>query len=114
MRKWNVVPLFVLMCALTASAGNKQKGTATLKNLEPTGTTSKEHKHQQFDLTFVAQSKQYTCRTSSKSKVNATDYVVGDNITYQIDGNKAKLKNSRGEETKCTVVRVQIVSSASK
>ena len=109
MRKWNVVPLIVLMCALTATAGDKQKGTATLKDPQPTGTTDKKHKNQQYDITFDAAPHEYVCRTPEKTKLNATDYVVGNDITYQIDGNKGKLKSS-AKEVKCTVVRVENVS----
>ena len=114
MRKWNVVPLLVLMCALTANAGSKQKGTATLKDLQPTGTTDKKHKNQQYDITFDAAPHEYVCRTAEKTKLNATDYIVGNNITYEIDSNKAKIKNSAGKEMKCTIVRVADVASASK
>jgi hypothetical protein len=114
MHKWKVAPLLILMCALTANAGDKQKGTATLKDLQTTGTTDKKHKNQQYDFTFVVTSKEYTCRTHEKTKLNATDYVVGDNITYQIDSNKAKIKNTAGKETKCTIVRVQSVASVQK
>ena len=114
MRKWNVVLLLVLMCGLSAGA-EKRKGTATLKDLQTTGgTDKKKHKNQQYDFTFLSSPRQYTCRTPEKTKLNATDYVVGDNITYQIDGNKGKVKNSSGKETKCTVVRVENVSTASK
>ena len=115
MWKWKVVPLWVLICALSASAGDKQQGTATLKDLQPTGTTDKKtHKNQQYDFTFVAPPNQYTCRTPEKTKLNATDYVVGNSITYQIGGNKAKLKNASGKETKCTVVRVENASTGAK
>lgn len=115
MRKWKIVPLFVLMCALTANAGSKQKGTATLKDLQPTGTTDKkQHKNQQYDITFDAAPHEYVCRTPEKTKLNATDYVVGNDITYEIDSNKAKVKNAGGKETKCTIVRVENLSSASK
>ena len=114
MWKSNVVPLFVLLCAVSASAGDKQKGTATLKDLQPTGETDKKQKNQRYDLIFVAPPNQYTCRTAENKKLNATDYVVGNRITYQIDNNKAKLKNAAGKETKCTVVRVENVSTTSK
>lgn len=117
MRKWNVVTLFVLMCALAANAGSKQKGTATLKDLQPTGTTDKnykkqKHKNQQYDLTFDAAQHEYVCRTPEKTKLNATDYVVGNDIGYQIDSNKATIKNAAGKEMKCTIVREADIASA--
>lgn len=112
MRNWRVVPLLVLMCAVSASAGDKRKGTATLKDLQPTGNTDKKtHKNQQYDFTFDAGPHEYTCRTQEKTKLNATDYVVGGNVTYQIDSNKAKLKSASGKDTKCTVVRVEDISA---
>jgi hypothetical protein len=115
MLRWKVVPLMVLMCAISASAGDKQKGTATLKDLEPTGGTDKKtHKNQQYDFKFDAGTQEYTCRTQEKTKLKATDYVVNASITYQIDSNKAKLKNASGKETKCTVVRVENIPAASK
>jgi hypothetical protein len=113
MRTWKVVPLFVLMWAVSASAGDKQKGTATLKDLQPTGGTDKKtHKNQQYDFTFDAGMHEYTCRTQEKTKLNATDFIVGSTVSYQIDSNKAKLKGSSGKETKCTVVRVEDISNA--
>jgi hypothetical protein len=114
MRKWNVVLFLLLTCALTGNAGDKQKGSATLKDLQATGTTDKKHKNQQYDITFDAAPHEYVCRTQEKTKLNATDYVVGNDITYQIDSNKAKIKNAAGKETKCTVVRVENLASAQK
>jgi hypothetical protein len=109
MRKWNVVAAVVLMCALSANAA-KQKGSTTLKDVQPAGTPEKKEK-QQYDLTFEAPPNEYTCRTSEKEKFNAVDFVVGSTITYEIDSNKAKLKNASGKDEKCTIVRAQAASA---
>jgi hypothetical protein len=104
MRRWNVLLVMILLCTLVGSA-KKQKGTATLKDFQPAGTTDKKNKTQKFDISFDAAGHHYTCRT--KDKVKATDFVVGHDVNYELDKDKVKLKNASGEETKCTVVRVE-------
>jgi len=84
MRKLSVLLLVVLVGTLQLSAG-KQKGTATLKDFQPAGTTDKKNKTQKFDISFDAAGNNYTCRTKDK----------------------VKLKNPDGKELKCTVVRVE-------
>jgi hypothetical protein len=116
MRRLNGVLFLVLICAITAEAGKKDSGTTALKNLEPAGTPGNQGKKnkktkQQFDFSFEASGKTYTCRTSEKTTVNATDFVVGSNVNYEIDGDKGKLKSAAGKEVKCTVVRVENVPS---
>jgi hypothetical protein len=103
-----LIALAVLaMGALSAVAGTKDSGTTTLRDVQPAGTTDKKHKRQQFDMSFVSSTgKDYTCRTSAKAKVKATDLVVGSNVNYQVSGNKGKVKTSAGKELSCTVVRV--------
>lgn len=106
MRRFASIALLV-MTAIPAFAAKKVEGTTTLKDSQPTGTTDKEHKHQVYDLSFNAAGNLYTCRTSSDKSMNATDFVVGSQMTYQIDGKKAKLKTSEGKEVECKVVRVE-------
>jgi hypothetical protein len=101
-----------LLFSLSASAGQKQKGTVTLKDLQPAGITSKQEKDQIYDFTFEASGHQYTCRTSRDKKINAAEFIVGNTLNYEIDGNKAKLKNTNGKEAKCTIVRVENVTAA--
>jgi FPC/CPF motif-containing protein YcgG len=98
--------LLLVLCVPFAMA-QKQKGTTTLKDVQPAGTTDKKNQNQQFDFSFDANGMSYVCRTSHKTKVKATDFVVGTNLTYQVDEHKGKLKNASGEEVKCTVVRVE-------
>jgi hypothetical protein len=104
------------MVALSANAATKDIGTTVLKDVQPAGTTDKKNKHQQYDLYFTsaAAGKDYTCRTSAKTSVKATDLVVGSNVTYQVNGNKGKVKTSAGKQLDCTIVRVADTSAAPK
>jgi hypothetical protein len=95
------------MITLSATAGTKDSGTTTLKDVQPAGTTDKNHKHQQYDLSFVSSAgMDYTCRTSEKTSLKATDFVVGSTVNYQVNGNNGKIKTPAGKELKCTIVRV--------
>jgi hypothetical protein len=110
MRKRNILMLLTLTTAMTAM-GAKITGTTTLKDLQPTGQTDKKNnKHQQYDLSFDAQNMKYTCRTSSKKSTNASNFVVGGDLRYEVDGQKVKLKTANGKQVECTVVRVEAES----
>jgi len=39
--------------------------------------------------------------------MNATDFVVGTQINYQIDGDKTKIKTPEGKQVECKIVRVE-------
>lgn len=108
--------LFALMLMLTvnANAGKKDSGKTTLKDLQPAGTTDKDNKNQQYDFSFSVSGKDYTCRTGQKTKLKATDFVVGSEVTYELDENKGKLKNSNGKKVECSVVRVAHAEPATK
>jgi hypothetical protein len=93
--------------------GTKLKGTASLKDLQPAGTPEKKQK-QQFDFMFIASGTQYTCRTSEGTKLNAVDFPVNGEITYEIDNDNGKLKTSAGKQAKCKVVRVEHLTDAPK
>lgn len=107
--------LLVLLTAFTLSAfaGSKDSGSTVLKDVQPAGTPEKKEK-QQYDLSFATASKSYTCRTSEKKSVNATDFVVGSNVTYEINGNKGKVKTAAGKQVDCLIVRVADVAPATK
>ena len=111
MRYAKCVVLMLLVCVPLAMA-KKEKGTATLKDLQPAGTTDKKNKNQQFDFSFDASGMSYVCRTSHKTKIKATDFVVGTNLTYELDEHEGKLKNTSGKQVKCTVVRVEKLPTA--
>jgi hypothetical protein len=111
MRRW-IGGALLVTCALTASAAKKQTGTTTLKDVQPAGTTNtKDQKKQLYDFTFDASGHHYICRTSPKTSVKATDFVVGSDVKYELDGDKGKLKTAAGKDLKCTVVRVEAVST---
>ncbi len=110
MRIRNGALLVVVAVVLSSAAGaEKQKGTASLKDFQPAGTTDKKNKTQQFDFIFDTTTHEYTCR--AKSKIKATDYPVGSPISYQVDKDKGKVKNASGKETSCTIVRVEQLRS---
>ena len=112
MRRWIAVLLMAMMSALTASAAKKDTGTTTLKDVQTAGTTdTKDNKNQQYDFIFEASGNHYTCRTSPKTSVKAIDFVVGSEVKYELDSDKAKLKTTAGKEVKCTVVRVEKAST---
>src|SRR5450631_1204373 len=112
MRK--ILALFgiVLFSAALAQAANKESGSTSLTNVQPAGTTDKQHKKQQFDLTFSTSQNEYTCRTNENQKVQATQFVVGTTVNYKIDGNKGDVKStSSGKSAKCTLVRVAAITA---
>jgi hypothetical protein len=111
MRKSVSAVILILTLALPAFAA-KLKGSSTLKDSQPFGTTDKKHKNQTYDLSFDAEGKNYTCRTSPKKSMNATDFVVGGKITYEIDNQKATIKTAENKEVQCKIVRVAQMSSA--
>jgi len=112
MRYVQCAVLLFVVCVPFAMA-KKDKGITTLKDVQPAGTTDKNNKNQQFDFLFDASGMSYVCRTSHKTEVRATDFVVGTNLTYEMDEHKGKLKNASGKQVKCTVVRVERVPAAS-
>lgn len=112
-----IIMTFTISLVLTVSAvaGSKDSGKTTLKDIQPAGTTDKKHKNQQYDLSFVTQSgKNYTCRTLEKTKMKATDFIVGSDLSYEVNGNKGKVKTSNGKQVDCTIVRVANAQSATK
>lgn len=89
-------------------SAEKINGSGVLKDVQPTAQTpDKEHKHQAFDLSFPAEGKIYTCRTDPKHSMNATDFVVGETMSYEIDGNKVKISTPAKKHVDCKVVRVE-------
>jgi hypothetical protein len=105
----------IIFVALHAASASKETGTTVLKDVQPAGTTAKNHKHQQYDLSVSTTSgTDYTCRTNEKNEVKATDFVVGSNVVYEFKDNKGKLKSSGGKKVDCTVVRVANAAASSK
>ncbi len=103
------------MLNLPGIAAVKDSGTSTLKEVQPAGTTNKKQKYQQYDLFFASASgKEYTCRTGEKTSVKATDFVVGSSVTYQVNGDKGKVKTGAGKQVSCTIVRVAMSPAGPK
>lgn len=110
MRKLLYVALLLLFLGSVGMAASKESGSSTLKDVQPAGTTDKQHKKQQYDLTFTSSKNEYTCRTNENEKVEATSFVVGTGITYKIDGSKGQVKSTQsGKNVKCTLVRVAVL-----
>jgi len=112
MRKTLALFGIVVLTASPALAANKESGSTTLTNVQPAGTTDKQHKKQQFDLTFSTSKNEYTCRTNENQKLQATQFVVGTTVNYKIDGNKGEVKSTTsGKNAKCTLVRVAALTA---
>ncbi len=113
MRKGNSIALMIVTLAITATAGSKIEGTTALKDFQPFGTIDKKtHKNQQYDLSFAAMGKLYTCRSIEKESLKATDFVVGSDVQYQINGDKGKVKSASGKQVECTIMRVAELPAA--
>lgn len=109
MRKRCAMLALIMVVALPAMAA-KDKGTTTLKDVKAVGQYDKDHKHQQYDLLFDTKDKSYACRTDGKHSMNATDFVVGTQMKYEIDSNEGTLKNTDNKEVKCKIVKVEMVA----
>jgi hypothetical protein len=114
MRKLGAILILVTLCAVTVSVAEKQKGTTNLQDVQPVGITDKKNKNQQLDFSFEASGMHYTCRTSPKTSVKATDFVVGHVVDFEVNGDNGKLKNKNGKSVKCKVVRVENLSKPQK
>src|SRR5271168_1596616 len=107
MHKLALAAAFLAAATLPAFAGNKINGSTTLKDMQPYGAKDKEHKHTAYDLSFSADGKNYTCRTDPKKSVNATDFVVGTEMKYEIDNQNVKIKSPKNKQVECKIVRVE-------
>ncbi len=102
------------VASLNAAGDSKNAGSTTLKDAQPAGVTDKKHKHQQFDQSFSSSGRDYSCRTDPNAKVRATDIPVGSSVTYEIKGDKGKLKSSAGKNLNCKSVRVANTDTTAK
>jgi len=85
--------------------------TATLKDLQTVGSTTKKQKHQQYDLVIDTTSNEYVCRSKLGSTVKPTQFVVGSTLQFKQNGQNGEVKNSAGNNVKCGIVRVGALSS---
>lgn len=103
------IALTILLCAGIAPPavwGASTTVTATLKDLQTVGTTSKKQKHQQYDLVIDTSSNEYTCRSRLGSKVKPTEFVVGSIIQFEINGQNGVAMNASNKKVRCAIVRV--------
>jgi hypothetical protein len=90
----------------------KSWDTATLTDVRPLAPPSnakKENKHQQYDLVVTDKGETYTCRYDGKGSFKPTEFPVGSNVRFQLNGQKGEVKNERGDSSaKCKIVRVEV------
>ena len=99
--------LCVFTALLSASAlAASVTQTATLKDLQTVGSTSKKQKHQQYDFVVDTPTNEYVCRTKLGSSVKPTQFVVGSPLEFKADGQKGEVKNSAGNHVGCGIVKV--------
>jgi hypothetical protein len=94
---------FSSMAAMAASTVQ----TATLKDLQTVGTTSKKQKHQQYDLVLDTPANEYVCRSKLGKSVKAIDFVVGSSFEFKMNGQNGEVSNAAGKQIKCSIVRVE-------
>jgi opacity protein-like surface antigen len=97
-----VVTALLSAAALAASVTQ----TATLKDLQTVGSTSKKQKHQQYDFVVDTPTNEYVCRTKLGSSIKPTQFVVGSTLEFKVDGQKGEVKNTAGNHVGCGVVKV--------
>ena len=90
----------------TAALADSLVQTATLKDLQTVGTTSKKQKHQQYDLVVDTASNEYVCRTKLGSSMKPTQFVVGAPLQFKVNGQSGQATNSAGNHVKCGIVKV--------
>src|SRR3984885_14169097 len=102
------MPGLCLACAVlsTTALAASLIQTATLKDLQTVGTTSKKQKHQQYDLVIDTPANEYVCRTKLGSSLKPTQFVVGSSLEFKADGQKGEVTNSAGNQVKCGIVKV--------
>jgi hypothetical protein len=80
--------------------------TATLRDLQTVGSTSKKQKHQQYDFVVDTPTNEYVCRTKLGSSIKPTQFVVGSTLEFKVDGQKGEVRNSAGNHAGCGIVKV--------
>ena len=71
--------------------------TATLKDLQTVGTTSKKQKNQQYDLVVDTLANEYVCRTKLGSSLKPTEFVVGSTLQFKVSGQNGEATNPSGQ-----------------
>jgi hypothetical protein len=90
----------------TAAPAETIVQTASLKDLQTVGTTSKKQKHQQYDLVLDTQTHEYVCRTKLGSSLKPTQFVVGSTLEFKLSGQNGEATTPAGNHAKCGIVKV--------
>ena|ERR1700761_6932137 len=90
----------------TAAMADSLVQTATLKDLQTVGSTTKKMKHQQYDLVIDTATNEYVCRTKLGSSLKPTQFVVGSSLQFKLNGQNGEATTPEGKKTKCGIVRV--------
>jgi hypothetical protein len=90
------------LAALAASVTQ----SATLKDLQTVGSTTKKQKHQQYDFVVNTPTNEYVCRTKLGSSMKPTQFVVGSDVQFKVNGQKGEVWNSAGNHMGCGIVKV--------
>jgi hypothetical protein len=113
LRTTSCLCLAAAVLSTVALAGDSLVQTATLKDLQTVGSTSKKQKHQQYDLVIDTSTNEYICRTKLGSSLKPTQFIVGSSLQFKLNGQNGEATTSDGKKTKCGIVRVAAVSAAS-
>jgi hypothetical protein len=82
---------------------------ATLTDVQPLTAPTKQNKHQGYDLLVTDKGQTYTCRYNGKGSFKPTDFPVGSQVQFKLNGQKGEVKNQAGNSNaKCAIVRVQV------
>ena len=79
---------------------------ATLKDVQPVGSTTKKQKHQQYDLVIDTTANEYSCRSNLGERVKPTQFVVGSTVEFKLSGQNGEATSPEGKHVKCGIVRV--------
>ena len=102
-----VLGLCLAAAALSASAmADSLVQTATLRDLQTVGSTTKKQKHQQYDLVLDTPTNEYVCRSKLGSTLKPTEFVVGTTLEFKLSGQNGEATNTAGKHVKCGIVRV--------
>jgi hypothetical protein len=99
----------LLLGAVIASSpalGAKQIATAKLKDLQPVGSATKKQKKLQYDFFLDTGNHEYTCRSKLGATVKPTEFVVGSDMQFEINGQNGQVTSPEGKKAKCSIVRV--------
>jgi hypothetical protein len=102
--KASALSLAFLLAAPVFAADQLQ--SATLKDVQTVGSTTKKQKKQQYDMVVDTSTQEFTCRTKLGSGFNPTQYVVGSPVQFKVNGQKGEIVTAAGNKNKCAIVRV--------